>query len=85
MNKDLTLAEQLPYIVQLGLNIAIARKHYFNPPLTQQELANTLGRSQHYVSRVERGLIYPTLEELEVIAQLAEVELMILKPNYSRF
>lgn len=82
MKEDLTLAEQLPYIVQLGLNISIVRRHYFNPSMTQQDLAKVLGRSQHYISRVERGVTYPTLKELEVIAEIAGLSITQLKPNF---
>lgn len=84
MQEDETLVERLPYVVQLGLNISLARKHIANPPLTQGELAMRLNRSQNYISKVERGISNPTLTELELMAQVFGVTVLELKPRFKR-
>lgn len=81
---DEILFETLPYTNQLGLNISIARKYIANPPLTQQQLASKLGRSQNYISKIERGEANPTVQELELMAGIFGLDLLELKPRFRR-
>ena len=84
MNEDEILFEKLDYSVQLGLNIKISRRFLLEPPLTQAEIAKYLGRSQHYISKVERGTANPTVEEVEKLAELFGVTVLELKPRFRR-
>lgn len=82
MNRDPHIFDRLPYIIRLGLNICIARRHYADPPMSQADLAEKLERSQNYISRIERGLTYPTQLELEQIAELTGLDTSEIKPEY---
>ena len=54
----------------LGENIQIIRKHR---GMKQQELANKIGINMQSLSKIERGVNYPTFDTLEKIMDVLEV------------
>ena len=58
-----------------------------NARLTQEELANRIGADKSYISKIERGLITPTVSTLYRIAAAMglSVELRPLYPRGARF
>lgn len=46
--------------------------------ITQEELANELGMTSFYLSKIENGHAHPTLDTLSVIANQLDIELSIL-------
>ena len=56
---------------QIGKNIKKARK---KSGLTQEEVANKVGVHVSYYSRIERGVVNPSIEVLENIANALKVK-----------
>lgn len=62
----------------IGHRIAEQRK---KKNLTQETLAEAIGISEGYVSRVERGLTTVSLNRLETIANALEIDIGLLVSN----
>lgn len=58
--------------VQIGLRIKELRK---KAGLTQEKLADLVRKDPHHLSRLERGIHYPSIDTLELIAQHLHVPL----------
>ena len=56
--------------VQLGQRIQECRK---NMDIAQKELGNAVGKDEHYISVIERGVDYPGVEKLISILKVLKV------------
>ena len=56
--------------VQLGQRIQERRR---NKDISQKELGNAVGKDEHYISAIERGVFYPGVEKLIAILKVLKV------------
>lgn len=66
---DAEVTIEMPHIIQ-KLGSILKRKRLSIPHLTQKKVCTQLGLERAYLSKIERGLLQPTLCELIQLAQL---------------
>lgn len=60
------------FIVKFGKNLNRIRK---NKNVSQEKLAHLIGTDRSQISRIERGLVNPTITTVKSIAQILDIDI----------
>lgn len=63
------------YIVKFGKNLRQIRE---SKSFTQEALAESIGSERAFISRIERGIINPSVSTVKAIADVLEIDVCLL-------
>lgn len=63
------------YIVKFGKNLRQIRK---SKSFTQEALAESIGSERAFISRIERGILNPSISTVKAIADVLEIDIVQL-------